>query len=489
MTENNKNKETCKEMPAKGADSKAAGGTPKDGDKPAGRSPKKEDKLAGCSPKKEDRASKKDNSQAAGGTPKKATEKDGDKVVNYLTMFGHLCSDINQGALSAVLPFLVAYNGYSYFEVTMVLFFSNIASAVIQPLFGWIGDRHACPWFMAVGTFLAGLGMFGIGYLGNYSLVLVSALVSGIGIAMFHPEGGRLANLSAGKSKARALSIFAVGGSTGFFVGPTLCAIFLTAFGMHGTAVFLVPAIICPIVLLFFERRFKALGVAVQRSSGSKEDATPERWGAFSLLMVVLSLRSIISYGLLAFIPLFVMNVIGCDETTSSLVLSAFSVAGAVATFLSGRASDAMGSYKLLIVCLISTIILCAAFSQAATLAIAIALALLLAISSDICHPSTIAIGMSYVPHHLGMASGISYGVTVCVGGVAEPFLGMAGDSLGLPAVMLILAAITAVATVLSIIVWRMKDGSGARAGGASGARTEGASKGAPPSSKKDDTI
>ena len=70
----------------------------------------------------------------------------GDKLANYLTMLGHLCADINQGALSAILPFLVVGAGYSYLEATMLLFASNIASGIIQPLFGWLGDRHPCPW-------------------------------------------------------------------------------------------------------------------------------------------------------------------------------------------------------------------------------------------------------------------------------------------------------------------------------------------------------
>ena len=66
----------------------------------------------------------------------------GDKLANYLTMTGHACSDINQGALSAILPFLVVGSGYSYFEATMLVLAANLASAVIQPLFGWLGDKH-----------------------------------------------------------------------------------------------------------------------------------------------------------------------------------------------------------------------------------------------------------------------------------------------------------------------------------------------------------
>lgn len=87
-----------------------------------------------------------------------------DKLVNYLCMTGHICADINQGALSATLPFLVMYDGYSYTAVAGLIFAANIASAVIQPLFGAIGDHRACPWFMALGVFLAGLGMCGIGF-------------------------------------------------------------------------------------------------------------------------------------------------------------------------------------------------------------------------------------------------------------------------------------------------------------------------------------
>ena len=69
-------------------------------------------------------------------------------------MGGHLCTDINQVALTAVLPFLVMYDGFSYAEVSLVIFGSTIMSAIVQPLFGVLGDRKARPWVMALGVFL-----------------------------------------------------------------------------------------------------------------------------------------------------------------------------------------------------------------------------------------------------------------------------------------------------------------------------------------------
>ena len=379
---------------------------------------------------------------------------DGDRLANYMTMVGHLCSDINQGALSATLPFLVIHSGYSYAACTMLVLAANGASAVIQPLFGWIGDRRPCPWFMALGVFLAGLGMFGVGFAGSYPSVVLSAMVTGVGVAMFHPEGGRLANLAAGERKGSGMSIFAVGGNIGFFVGPILAATFLTAFGLHGTWVFLVPATLCAIVLLSMNGRFAALGAMGPGGAGGPE--AREHWGKFGLVMGVLSMRSIVQYGLLAFIPLFLLDVLGQGEALSSLAVSFFSIAAAASTAVSGRVSARVGVHRLLAVCLVATAVLAALFAFNRSVAAAFALAMLLAVAIDLFYPSTVALGMSYVPRHLGTASGFSYGVAVCAGGVASPFLGIAGDVFGLPTALLAIAAAAAVGAALAMVLRRV---------------------------------
>lgn len=366
----------------------------------------------------------------------------GDRLANCLTSLGHVCSDINQGAISAVLPFLVVAYGYDYASVAMLVFAANVASVVIQPLFGIIGDRCPSPWTMAAGVFLAGLGMTLIGFVGDYRLILACAMLSGVGVAMFHPEGGRLSNLAAGARKANGMSVFAVGGNVGFFVGPLLTATFCTAFGLHGTLVFIVPATLCAAVLLAFNGRFVALGTA-QRIQG-EQALGEERWGRFWGVMGILCARSIVQYGLMAFIPLFLMGVMGQHEAASSSALSLFAVCAALATVLSGRASERLGVHRLTIGCLALMAALLAAFAYNRSLAAALVLIALLAVAVDLFYPSAVALGMGYVPRHLGMASGFSYGVAVAAGGIAEPFLGMAGDAIGLEPVLLILAGVAA---------------------------------------------
>lgn len=379
----------------------------------------------------------------------------GDKTANYLTMLGHCCSDINQGAISAVLPFLVVSGGYSYTQVAMLVFAANIASAIIQPLFGIVGDKRQMPWLMALGVFLAGLGMTGIGFLDSYWAIVASAMVSGIGIAMFHPEGGRLANLAAGERKGNGMSIFAVGGTIGFFIGPILTAGSLQLFGMHGTLVFIFPATVCSIILLANNRRFLALGDGSKAASAASDQ--PEYWGKFWLVMVTISARSVLFYGLMAFIPLMVMGTMGQSEATSSMLISGFAIAGAIATALSGRIAERFDILKLMAVCFGIAAALIAAFALNNSFALAVPLVLLMALALDVSYPASCALGMSYVPRHLGTASGINYGLALCVGGIAEPFLGMAGDHMGLTAVMFILVVVAVAAVVVTLVLHRIE--------------------------------
>lgn len=373
---------------------------------------------------------------------------------SFMLMGGHLCADINQGALSAILPFLVMYDGFGYAQVALVIFASNIMSAIVQPLFGVLGDRKSRPWVMSLGVFLAGLGMFCIGLVPDLRIIVPSAMVSGIGIAMFHPEGGRLANLVAGEHKGRGMSIFAVGGNVGFALGPVMVAIFIGAFGMAGSVAFLVPSTLYAIFLLTKVRTFKAFGLvdkAAVQSAGGRD-----RWGAFWVVIAALSIRSIIFTGCLSFIPLFVVGVLGQPEAVGSLMITLYSLVGVCATLLSGRVSERFGAAELLAGCLVVIMAALLVFAGFPYLPITIAIVVVLAVAMNLSYPSTVTLGQSFLPLHLGTASGLSYGLVTCVGGIASPGLGTVGDVFGLIPVFLLLALAAAVSLAFALVVVRI---------------------------------
>ena len=58
---------------------------------------------------------------------------------------------------------------------------------------------------------------------------------------------------------------------------------------------------------------------------------------------------------------------------------------------------------------------------------------------------ATIILGQEYLPNRLGIASGITLGVGVSIGGMFSPVLGRIADSYGLHASLLTIAALAAV--------------------------------------------
>lgn len=383
--------------------------------------------------------------------PKKPAKPKQGRGYSYLTMVAHLCDDLNQGALVAVIPFLVLHNGYSYAEVTALLLASNAASAIIQPLFGWLSDKKPRPWLMALGIFLAGIGMAGVGVLPSYPLIMASAMLSGIGVAMFHPEGGRLGNLTAGEQKGKGMSIFAVGGKLGFTFGPLVATAAITLWGLPGTLVFIIPSTLCTAVLLSQNKAL--LGFSNPDKGSSADNLYKDNWVGFGFVMGAISCRSIMYYAFLSFIPLFLVYNLGQEEAFASSVISLFALVCAVGTIASGWAGQALGAKKLIIVSYACVAVEVIIFAFNGSLIIALVLIALLALTCDISYPSAVAMGQSFVPHHLGMASGLSFGVMVCIGGLMTPVFGLIGDYFGLQVVMLCVTAIAILGIAITLFI------------------------------------
>src|SRR5512143_1988070 len=222
----------------------------------------------------------------------------------------HLFDDVNQGVIPALIPFFVAERGFTIAAAAGLVFAANIASSVLQPLFGLLADRRSAPWLVPVGLFLAGSGVALAGFAPTYALVLGAVAVTGIGVAAFHPEAARQAYTHSGERRATAMSVFAVGGNLGYAMGPALATPLQIAFGLRGTILLVLPALVMAAVLLRagFARPSSAAGVL----KGSPRPG-PDRWSAFARLSAPVLCRAIVFYGLSTFIPLYWIRVFGAS--------------------------------------------------------------------------------------------------------------------------------------------------------------------------------
>ena len=71
---------------------------------------------------------------------------------------GHLFTDVNQGAVAALVPFLVAERGLSLAAAGSLVLAATLSSSVVQPLFGYFSDNRPLPVLMPLGVVLGGWG-------------------------------------------------------------------------------------------------------------------------------------------------------------------------------------------------------------------------------------------------------------------------------------------------------------------------------------------
>src|ERR671937_254188 len=128
---------------------------------------------------------------------------------------GHLGTDFASGALPALLPFLVDRFDLSYTLAATLMLASAVSGAVIQPLFGLWSDRRGAIWLLPAGGAVAGVGIALAADAPSYWLVLALVVVSGLGVAAYHPEGTKFAAYASGSRRASGMSAFSIGGDVG----------------------------------------------------------------------------------------------------------------------------------------------------------------------------------------------------------------------------------------------------------------------------------
>jgi FSR family fosmidomycin resistance protein-like MFS transporter len=364
---------------------------------------------------------------------------------------GHLLADATQGVVPALLPFLIRERGLSYAAASALVLASTVSSSVIQPLFGHYSDRRPRPWLMPAGVALGGAGVALAGLTSSYPLLVLTILVSGVGVAAFHPEGARLVRHVSGDRRATGMSIFSVGGTAGFALGPALVTALVLVFGLHGTLFLLVPAGAVALLLVRELPRLNRARTASETAAAHGRAPTADAWGPFVILAGIATLRSFTFYGLLTFVPLYFVASLGTSDAEGSSALTVLLLGGIAGTLIGGRLADRVGRRPILIGSMALLPPLIALLLQAERGPALVALLALVGAMVVASYTVTVVLGQEYLPSRVGVASGVTLGLAIGMGGVGASVLGIVADQFSLDTVMVIIAVLPLAALALSL--------------------------------------
>jgi FSR family fosmidomycin resistance protein-like MFS transporter len=370
---------------------------------------------------------------------------------------GHLFTDIGQGSIPALLPFLIVRDHLNYASASALILAATISSSVIQPLFGHVSDRRSLPWLMPIGPVLGGIGVGLVGIAPSYGFTFAAVVLSGLGVAAFHPEGSRFANYVSGDHRSSGMSLFSVGGNIGFALGPALMTPVVLLFGLPGTLLVIVPTSLMGAVLVHELPRLKGFraDVAGGRVRRSESD---DAWGPFALLGVVIALRSFVYFGFVTFIALYYTHDLHAGKETGGAALTVMLVGGALGTLIGGRLADRFGRRAVLVGSMILLPPLIVGFLICGPV-LAMVFAGLAGAATIATFAVTIVMGQEFLPGRIGVASGVTIGLSIGLGGVGAPLLGLLADAHGLRAVFELLVVFPLLALGLSLALPARRDG------------------------------
>lgn len=395
----------------------------------------------------------------------------------FLVSLGHLSCDINGGAIPASLPYLRSAYGFDYQAAGGLILAYSCLSSLIQPLLGLLSDKLQKPWFIPFGILLAGLGVSLMGFMSNYWAIFAAISISGIGSAFFHPEGAKFANKVSGHNKGIGLSLFSIGGNSGFIIGPIFVAFFIGHFGMHGTAIFGLTAILAA-GLMFWQIAGMSAGSAniprqasIRAASESAADTagaeseelgesddgqnSQNNWPEFRRLLGVIIPRAVVFAGCNAFIPLYWVNVFNQSNSAGAMALVIFGSCGVAFNIAGGLMSDRFGCIPVIRMAFSMMPVVILAFAMAQDIIFAYCLLPLLAFVLYTPFSSQVVLGQKLLSRNIGFASGVTLGLATTLGGVAQPGLGYIADTFGLHSIFICLSAFSLIGCGFSWILSR----------------------------------
>ena len=365
-------------------------------------------------------------------------------------MMGHFTVDMFGGLMPMLYPVLADRFDMSKSDIGLVALAYTGASSLSQPLFGYLADRFGSRWFAIISMMWSATMVGFAGLSQSYAMLIMFSLLAGLGSGAYHPQGASNAAAVAGDLRRNtAMSVYTVGGTVGYSLGPLLGALLFWAFGGWGTLAVAPFGFIVAFSMLKQFRRF-GYGLNTHRASEqAAQSAIP--WRRLAPVMAVVMLRSWVTLSVVTFIPIWFKDM-HYSAAFYSVLASMVLISSAMGTLAGGILADRIGERHVLSVSLIVAtpcLLLFAMFPGVPSLAFGPAFGFCVEMGMSV----TLVMAQRMLPGRVGVSSGFILGMGFVTGGIGAPVTGLLADRIGTDRAIMSMSLLIVTA---ALIAWRL---------------------------------
>jgi FSR family fosmidomycin resistance protein-like MFS transporter len=360
----------------------------------------------------------------------------------------HMLNDMMQSLAPALYPVFRETYSLSFFETGLITLVFQVTASLLQPFIGMFTDRRPIPWALPSAMAFTMMGLVLLAFSSNYSTLLASVALIGVGSAIFHPEASRVARAASGGRHGFAQSLFQVGGNFGQSLGPLMAAFIVVPGGQRSVLAFTALAftaivILSRVAMWHIAHRAARKGAAsVSAPSSGLPHAVVVR--SIAILVVLLFSKTFYLASLNSYYTFYLIQTFHVSLQDAQVLLFVFLGAVAAGTFAGGPIGDRIGRKYVIWVSILGVLpftLLLPHLGLVGTVIDTIAIGLILssAFSAMVVYAQELA------PGNIGAIAGLFFGLSFGLGGIGAAALGLLADYTSLTFVYQICAFLPAI--------------------------------------------
>lgn len=369
---------------------------------------------------------------------------------------GHFTLDVYSGYLNPIMPFIAAKIGIGVAIYSVLMSISYLLSSLMQPLFGFLSDKYKRRFFIIFGMILISIFNPLTGLAKTPWMLGLFVLLGNLGNGFFHPQATGFTFIFSKGAESGRIGRFLTLGTLGFAFGPFLASAITKFFGLESLPYTSIFGILLALAFLKYvpkisdikdDKKYTGLKTAFKEILGSP---------VTRILIGLSMIKSLVSIVYCMLMP-FLWKQIGYGVFEIGIIIAIYTLSGALATYLSPKLEQKIGTKKVFIISLvlvapITAIMFLTLYSMPI---LSISMFVLLGFVSFLSSTLNMVLAQKLHPNIKSMISGFIGGFSWGAIGVMLPIFGFMAENIGY---IRLLSAISLFPLFYSIAVFKIPD-------------------------------